>query len=460
MLSLAQVAEATGGRVIGAGERPLTSVSTDTRTLAPGALFVALRGPSFDGHDFVAAALERRAAAVLVGRADAVPAGASGVVVGDPLAALGRLAAWHRRRMPAQVMALTGSLGKTTTKELAAAILGELGPTLATEGNLNNHIGVPLTLLRLRPEHQLAVIEMGCNDFGEIAALAELAGPSIGLVTTVAGVHLEKLIDLDGVARAKGELLAALPPEGTAVVNLDDPRVRAMGSPARERLGWGAAPEADVRLRGREVVTRGDGAAQVVELEIAGRGTIRPRLRLLGEHNARNAAAAAALALAAGAGSEAIEAGLGRVGAQRGRLRLCAGRGGLRVIDDSYNASPDAVAAALAVAGESRGDDRAWLLLGEMAELGPEAEAIHRRVGGLAAGAGLAGLIAVGAAGAEALRQGALAGGMSAEAAWIAETPERAAELVLARAAAGDVVLVKGSRVARMERAVSALCGE
>jgi UDP-N-acetylmuramoyl-tripeptide--D-alanyl-D-alanine ligase len=357
--------------------------------------------------------------------------------------------------MPATVLGLTGSVGKTTTKDLTASILEELGETLATQGNLNNHIGVPLTLLRLRPEHELAVIEMGCNDFGEIAALAELARPTIGLVTAVAPAHLEKLVDLEGVARAKGELFAALPAEGMVVVNLDDSRVRTMASPARRRLGYGRDESAEVRLGARRTAAGQAEFAQEIELELAGRGSLRVGLRLLGEHNARNAAAAAALALAAGASPEAIASGLRRVEAPAGRLRLRAGAGGLRVIDDTYNANPESTAAALSVAVEARGRAAAWLVMGAMAELGPATEEAHRRVGALAAEAGLAGLVGVGAA-AEAICAGARAAGMTL--ALAAEAPDEAAALVSERAAADDVVLVKGSRAARMERAVAALC--
>ena len=451
-LSLTEVAWAVGGSLVGDGEARLTSVSTDTRDLSSGALYVALAGPRFNGHDFVRGAFATGASAALVGDPSCLPDRAAAVVVPDTLRALQRLAAWHRRQMPALVIALTGSVGKTTTKDLAAAVLARAGSTLFTRGNLNNHIGVPLTLLRLEPEHRFAVIEMGCNGFGEIELLAGIAAPTIGLVTRVAEAHLEGLGDLDGVARAKGELLASLPVDGTAVVNLDDPRVRAMRSPARRRIGYGEDSGADVRLSGREPGTDG---TQRLELALPGR-TVRPRLGLLGAHNARNAAAAAALAVAAGIEAEHVEAGLGDVLPAAGRLVMHRDAGALRVIDDTYNANPGSVAAALDVLREHRGSGGAHVLLGEMAELGGEREAAHRRIGALAARLGVTTLIGVEPA-AGWLCEGAVGAGMDRGAVLCAASPEEAARLVEPRAAVGDVVLVKGSRVAQMERAVTVL---
>jgi UDP-N-acetylmuramoyl-tripeptide--D-alanyl-D-alanine ligase len=451
VLTLAQVAEATGGEIVGAPGLRVASVTTDTRGLEPGALFVALRGDRFDGHAFVSDALGAGAVAALVSDASvACPA----VVVPDTLRALQRLAAWHRQRMPARVVGITGSAGKTTTKELTSSILARLGPTLATRGNLNNHIGVPLTLLRLEPSHAYAVIEMGCNGFGEIALLAGLARPEAGLITNVGEAHLEGLGDLAGVARAKGELFAALEPAGTAVTNLDDSRVRALPSPARRRLGYGRVEGAEVRLARRRPSREG---RQELEIELGAGQTIAPGLELLGAHNAANAVAAAALALAVGATAEAIEAGLGAVTPAPGRLQPRAGAGGLVVIDDTYNANPGAMEAALTVLCEHSGAARLHALLGEMLELGPESRAQHVRVGRLAAGLPLESLVATGVA-AGAYLTGAREGGMAGERLAAAETPEAAAEVVLRRSRPGDVVLVKGSRGAHMERAVAVLC--
>lgn len=460
MLTLAQVAEATGGEVVGGAGRDVrvSSVTTDTRSLEPGALFVALEGARFDGHAFVADALRSGAAAALISDPAAGGDGAApAVVVPDTLRALQRLAAWHRSRMPARVVGLTGSAGKTTTRELTASILSREGQTVAAQGNLNNHIGVPLTLLRIRPEHAYAVVEMGCNGFGEIALLAGLARPEAGLITNVGEAHLEGLGDLAGVARAKGELFAALEPSATAVANLDDPRVRALPTRAGRRLGFSRSggEGAAVRLRGRRPSRDG---RQELEIELDGGRTIAPTLALLGEHNAANALAATALARAVGASAEAIEAGLAAARPAPGRLQTRAGRDGLVVIDDTYNANPGAMEAALAVLRDHAATARLHAVLGEMLELGPESRAQHLRVGRFAAGLPLETLVAAGEP-ARAYLDGAAAAGLSpAERLAAAGTPEAAAELVLRRARPGDVVLVKGSRGAHMERAVAVLC--
>jgi UDP-N-acetylmuramoyl-tripeptide--D-alanyl-D-alanine ligase len=449
VLTLAQVEEATGGTCIGSLAQPLTSVSTDSRTLTPGALFVALTGPHFDGHRFLEAAYERGAAAVMVNSTALLPAGLPAVVVADTLEALQRLATWHRQRLPLTVVGLTGSAGKTTTKELVASILSEHAATVATQGNLNNHIGVPLTLLRFQPDHSLAVVEMGCSDFGEIALLASLARPSVGLVTNVGPAHLEKLGDLEGVARAKGELFAALPAEGWAVVNVDDERVRAMASSAR-RLTYGRGTEAELRL----VRRRAQGLGQELELALGGE-VIRPRLALLGDHNAFNALAAAAVAVALEIPSETIARGLERTQAVAGRLQVRTTPQGLTIIDDSYNANPDSMKVALKVLAEQTSPPaRGHALLGEMLELGQGARALHAAVARHALSLGVDSFVAVGpAAGwyAEGLDERCLSAGQAA-------TPAEGAQLVAQRARPGDWVLVKGSRGARMEQAVAALC--
>jgi len=453
--TLREVAEAVQGELVGDAATRITSVSTDTRALEQGALFAALKGPNFDGHDYIERAFEGGAHAVLVSQRPTRP-DATAVIVPETFVALQELAAWHRRRMPALVLGLTGSVGKTTTKELVAAITSRAGTTLATRGNLNNHIGVPLTLLRLRPEHRFAVIEMGCNGFGEIEMLARLAAPMVGLVTKVAAAHLEGLGDLDGVARAKGELLAALPACGVAVINMDDERVAVMASPASRRIGYGRSPDAQVRLRGRSPDQDG---AQRLELELLERGvTIRPNLGLLGRHNAHNATAAAAMAVAAGIGSEEIEAGLAAAASVPGRLSLL-DSDGLKIIDDTYNANPESVAAALEVVDEHKGDGAAHVLLGEMAELGAERDAAHRAIGALTAKFDPRTFVAVGPM-AGAMADGAIEAGMEREKVFVYQSPEDAGELVRARSAEGDLILAKGSRVARMERAVAVLTRE
>lgn len=459
VLTLSQVAKATGGRLIGDPARSIESVTTDSRGDVRGALFVALKGERFDGHAFVRKALGHGASAALVSDADSHSSASelgSAVVVDDTLVALQDLASFHRQQMGATVAALTGSAGKTTTKELVGTILNAVAPTLKTRGNLNNHIGVPLTLLRLESSHRYAVIEMGCNGFGEIERLTKIAGPTVGLITNVGEAHLEGLGDLDGVARAKGELFENLPTEGTAVVNADDDRVRERFSPAKRRITYGMADGADVRLIGRHIEPDG---RQRLEITLAGSGVCNPALALLGKHNATNALAAAALAVALGVSGDDIERGLSSAQPAPGRLALCAGIGGTVVIDDSYNANPTALVAALDVLAEHRrnGEVAIHALLGEMLELGPESSAHHERIGRYAAGLGLKTLVSSGAA-ARAYGLGAAVGGMEESQIYAVETPEEAASLVLDRASEGDVILVKGSRGAQMEGAVRTLC--
>lgn len=459
MLNLSQVAEVTGGRLIGDPARTVESVTTDSRGEVTGALFVALKGERFDGHAFVGKALGEGASAALISDLEALPSKpelGSAVIVGDTLTALQEIAAFHRQQMTATVAALTGSAGKTTTKELIGTILATMGPTLKTRGNLNNHIGVPLTLLRLEPSHRYAVIEMGCNGFGEIEQLAKITRPTVGLITNVGEAHLEGLGDLDGVARAKGELFDNLPPDGTAVVNTDDDRVRERFSPATRRITFGRSEVADVRLVSRRIEIDG---RQRLEIALPGAGVISPALALFGEHNATNALAAAALAVALDMSGDAIEHGLSSARPAPGRLALCEGIGGIVVIDDSYNANPTALIAALDVLAEHRQhrDVAIHALLGEMLELGPKSSMHHERIGRHAACLGLKTLVSSGFS-ARSYGLGAAVGGMEDGRIFAVETPEEAALLALDRVSEGDVILVKGSRGAQMERAVKVLC--
>ena len=318
---MSDVAAATGGRLAGA-DAAIAGVSTDSRTIEPGMLFVALAGERFDGNEFVAAAAQRGAAGAVVSKATA--AALSQVVVGDTQAALTALAAAWRTASSALVLGVGGSNGKTTTKEMLAAILAGAGPTLATRGNLNNHIGVPLTLLRLEPAHRYAVIEMGANHAGEIAALAALAKPSIALVTNAGDEHLEGFGDLDGVARAEGEMYEALGPGSTAVINADDPFCDtwvAMAPRGARILRFGIDAPADVRAQAITGRIESGAFATVFTLSI-GETDARVRLPLAGRHNVLNALGAAAAAHAAGVAMPVIVAGLERMRPVSGRLQL------------------------------------------------------------------------------------------------------------------------------------------
>ena len=430
--------EASGADVV------FTTVSTDSRQLSVGALFVALTGPNFDGHDFIAAARERGAVAALVSRpvADPLPQ----LRVADTRLALGQLAAAWRSRFTGILVALTGSNGKTTLKEMIAAILRVRGPTLATEGNLNNDIGVPLTLLRLNGEHAHAVIEMGANHPGEIAYLTELEQPDVAIINNAGPCHLEGFGDVAGVARAKGEIFQGLGPDGVAVINRDDEYADYwVGlNPGRRIMDFGLDRPAMVR---GEIL---DAASNRFRLSTT-MEEITVRLPLTGRHNVRNALAAAAAALAVGATLEDIRRGLESLREVGGRLQHLLGRHGGAVIHDAYNANPASLAAALAAVGAGPG--RKWLVLGDMRELGPAADAWHARSGSEARVAGFERLYALG----EHSRAAVAAFGTGA--AHFEDVDALVADLNRDLHQDGEpaVVLVKGSRGMRMERVVTAL---
>jgi UDP-N-acetylmuramoyl-tripeptide--D-alanyl-D-alanine ligase len=444
--SLAHFCSAMGGTLVGA-EAPFAGVSTDSRTLRPGELFVALAGPNFDGHDYVGAAAQRGAAGAVVARR--LPLAVAQIVVADPLAALQRAAAAWREQFALPLVAVAGSNGKTTTKELIAAILGEAGPCHATRGNLNNHIGVPLTLLELDTRHQSAVVEIGANRAGDVAGLVALVRPTVGILTNAGAEHLEGFGDLDGVARAEGELYAGLAAGATAIINHDDAyRELWVGmSRAARRYSFGLAPGADFSARDVAQHVAGGSLWQAFEL-LTPAGPVAVRIALAGLHNVVNALGAAAAAHAAGAQPAAIAAGLGKARAVRGRLQMRSGRAGARLLDDSYNANPSSLAVALDVLGALGGER--WLVLGDMAELGCETRAAHRAAGQQARAAGVSRLYAVGEATPEAVQ----AFGPGAE--WFADTAALA-ERVRALLAPGVTVLIKGSRRNRLETVVGAL---
>ena len=416
------------------------SVGTDSRAVAAGALFVALRGAHHDAHRFVAEALRQGAAAALV---EDPPPGvdpARLLRVPDTLRALGDLAAFTRRRWGGPLAAITGSNGKTTTKEMLAAIAaadGRLrGRTLATHGNLNNLIGLPLTLLRLRGDEAAAIVEMGMNAPGEIARMTAIAAPTIGVITNVGPAHLEGLGSVDGVAAAKGELFAGLGATATIAVNREDEHIVRLAAhfPGRRiEFGHGGEVWADaIDDRGFDGV---DFTLRVGALHT------RVRLRMAGRHNVQNALAAAALAHGLGLDVETMAAGLSAAAPPKMRLEVARLANGVTGVNDAYNANPASTEAALDTLARMPG--RHIAVLGEMRELGAAAGALHRQVGAYAAACGVQWLIAVGPQG-DALAAGARAAG-SIE---VDECPDAAAAaaLVAARWRRGDVVLVKGSR--------------
>jgi UDP-N-acetylmuramoyl-tripeptide--D-alanyl-D-alanine ligase len=462
---LMTLADAAGllprARLVGAAATPIERVHSDSRTLRAGDLFVALVGERFDGHDFLPQAKAAGAAAALASRGLA-EAGLPGLQVDDTLVALQALAAGWRARCTLPLIAVTGSNGKTTVTQMIAAILGAwLGDAaLATAGNLNNHIGVPLTLLRLRQDaavwHRAAVLELGMNHPGEIAQLAALARPTVALVNNAQREHQEFMASVDAVARENGAVIAALGADGVAVYPADDPMSAVWRALAGQRasLTFATAARTDVSA---EASWRGDDAAGHWAVRArTPAGAIAFALHAPGQHNLRNALAATAAALAAGAPPAAIASGLERFRPVAGRSqarRVERAGAAFTLIDDSYNANPDSVRAAIDLLATLPAPQ--WLLLGDMGEVGDQGPAFHREVGAHARARGIGRFWCVGDASADA------AAGYGAGVRHFA----RVDDLIAALPRAGEPipaasVLVKGSRFMRMERVVAALASE
>ena len=445
-LTLARIAHCGEGRLVGE-DRVFDCISIDSRNLPPGALFAALKGERFDGHDFGLAAAEHGACGLLVERE--LPVDLPQVIVRDTLGALTACAREQRRRFRGPVIGVTGSNGKTTTKEMIGAIVGELGPSLVTKGNLNNHIGVPLTLLGLNERHQHAVIEMGANHLGEIAHLASMAAPTVGLVTNAGAAHLEGFGSLEGVAEGKGELFAGLSRDGVAVINADDQFAESWRATAAGRriVTFGLERPADFTAQDIRDSIGEAGPSQEFNLVSPG-GTERARLALAGRHNLYDALGASAAAHAAGVALTIIVRGLALMKAVKGRLEFKPAINGALLVDDSYNANPGSLRAGLdafRVPGKTR-----WLVLGDMMELGPASGELHAEVGRYARVSGISRLLAFGP------QSRAAASAFGAGGIWF-ETIEDLIDEARRSLTADVVVLVKGSRANRLERVTAAL---
>jgi UDP-N-acetylmuramoyl-tripeptide--D-alanyl-D-alanine ligase len=458
--SLAEVLAATGGGLAGpAGSAIFGGISTDTRTIAPGDLFVALSGENFDGQAFAAEAVAKGAGGIVVGREPDPVQPVPTVVVADTQRALGDLAAWRRRQMPdLKVLAITGSTGKTTVKEMTAAILARKFPILKTTGNLNNLIGLPLTLLKVSDAQPLAVLEMGMNRPGEIARLTEIAAPDFACINNVHGAHLLGLDDINGVARAKAELFDGLAPSATMIVNLDDPLVRAMAKRYSQRqITFGLHRRAQVRA----TYVRLDGEAGIAFTLKIGREQIRVRLHCVGRHNVGNALAAAALAHGVGLNLEDIRRGLAEFTPYDKRLQIERLESGLRVVNDTYNANPASMLAALETVQGLGREHRAVAVLGDMLELGGESVAAHRQIGAAVARLGFSQLLAIGNFAEEMVAAARAAGMSKANCRIYPDKTEIVAQLkALLKGGglvAGDWLLVKGSRGMRMENIIAGL---
>ncbi|MFS8627963.1 MAG: UDP-N-acetylmuramoyl-tripeptide--D-alanyl-D-alanine ligase [Limnochordales bacterium] len=459
--TLEQVAADAGGRLLrGRPDAVVTGVATDSRTAQHGRLFVALRGQRFDGHAFVRQAFANGAVAALIrdgaDLARELPPGAGLITVDDTLAGLQRLAAAQRSRLRACVIGVTGSVGKTTTKDMIAAIAATRGRVVATRGNFNNEIGLPLTVLDADRDTDTLVVEMGMRAPGEIRALARLARPHVGVVTCVSAVHLERLGSLENIARAKQELVEELPADGAAVLNGDDPLVRGMAARAPGAvLFFGFGVDNDVRATDVELL--GEQGSRFV-IHAAGRRT-RVELPIPGRHHVSNALAAAAAALACGWDLDDVAAGLRAVCTHRSAMRteLVTTPSGVRVINDAYNASPVSMTAALELLTTLPGR-RKVAVLGDMLELGPLTEQAHVQLGEDAARRGVDLLITVGGQAAT-VAEAARRAGMPAEAVVVCRDAEEAAAAALRHVRPGDVVLVKASRGLQLERVVERLTG-
>jgi UDP-N-acetylmuramoyl-tripeptide--D-alanyl-D-alanine ligase len=456
-LSVAQVSEivgATADRIADPGAIVTGPVVIDSRQARPGSLFAALPGTQADGHDFAAAAAAAGAAAALVTRPVGVPA----LIVPDVLAALAALARAVVDRLPGlTIAAITGSAGKTTTKDLAAQLIESLGPTVSPKNSYNNEQGHPLTVLRVTEQTRYLVAEMSARGPGHIAELCRISPPRLGAVLCVGHAHAGVFGSIDDVARAKAELPEALPADGVAVLNADDARVAAMADRTAARVvTFGRALGADYRAAGVAI----DEAGRPGFTLVTGAGSAPVQLRLHGEHNVANALAAAALASQLGMDVADIAAGLSAATARsRWRMEVTRRPDGVTVVNDAYNANPEAVSAALSAVAAMAGTGRAFAVLGYMTELGAEAEELHEEAGRQAARAGLAGLIVVGDPAVPILT------GAKGEPSWrgeLLQVPDaQAAVAAVGRLVRpGDVVLVKASRAANLQRVGMALTGE
>ena len=452
------VLKATNGRLVsGNGETRFQAISIDSRTTKAGDLFIAISGEKHDGHNFLRDAFYRGALGVLVAedyinRQSPVPKQEElWMAVPDTLRALGNLAAFRRRQSEVSVVAITGTNGKTTTKEMTAAVLDQAFNVLKTPGNFNNLIGLPLTLFGLSDRHDWAVLEMGMNHPGEIRRLAEIASPDLGVITNVEPGHLAGVKDIHGVMEAKGELLEGLGQDGTAVLNIDDPRVCRLSE----------------RFAGRVVTFGIHNSAEVSGTPVSQTRThssfdlswydesVRVSLKVLGKGAIYNALAAAAVGYRVGLSMEEVKKGLESAVSLPGRMEISTLPGGIHLINDTYNANPGSVAVAIETLCALKGRGRGIFVIGEMMELGRYARNAHKQIGILAARSGVAGLYATGGF-ADTVAEGAAGAGMGRGKIFIG-TREQIVEALKRRSGPGDWILVKGSRLMAMEKVVEGL---
>ena len=455
-----EILDATGGELLcGNRGHSFDGVSIDSRNLSPGDLFLAIIGESHDGHGFAAAAVDQGAGGLVINRpmAEKLPVSAwkakdvTCIAVADTTRALGDLAGFNRRRANVSVAAITGSNGKTTTRKLTAGVVSRQFSILATAGNFNNEIGLPLTLLGLSPDHQWAVVELGTNNPGEIAKLTAICSPDIGVITNIGPAHLEGLGSLEGVMREKGDLIKGLAPNGRAVLNADDPRVLQLARESRhEVLLYGQSQDATIRAEDIE-----EDAQTSSFWLILGQERIAVQLNAPGHYMISNALAAAAVGHLLGIPAAAVKAGLESFKPVAGRMNIRQLQNGIQIIDDTYNANPDSMKAALTTIEKMQSGGRKIFVAGDMFELGALAPELHRQVGAIAAGTHIDRLYASGEHAPD-LAAGARQEGMPS-AATITGSREEILEDLIGWLQPGDLVLVKGSRGLAMETIVQGL---
>ncbi len=448
LFEISEIAAVTSGRILGPAGVAVSGVSTDSRKVSPGELFVPLKGERFDGHDYISQVAGAGVTSALADErwvgSHQIPEGISCVAVKNTLRALGDLAASWRSRFNIPVVAVTGSNGKTTTKEMLASILRQTGDGLATEGNLNNLIGLPLMVFKLRSEHLWAVFEMGMSEPGEIERLAEIAAPQTGIVLNAFPAHLASMGTVEAVAAAKGELLHRISDNGVAVVNADDPRIASLHqNPSARRISFGLKRG---EVRADNIRPLGADGQQFTMITPAGK--VEVMLSAFGKHNIYNALAASA-ALVDHIPLEVIAAGLSAFRPYKGRFRM-EKIAGVTLIDDTYNSNPASTSAALATLGDLKGSGKAFVALGDMLELGGNEAGLHRVAGGQAAQVAdhlyLVGTLT------DETAEGALDAGMAPESVMKGMTHEAVAEGIARLARPGDIILLKGSRGMKMEK--------
>ncbi len=454
----ALVTAVKGERMIGELSQTFQGVSIDSRTMQPGELFVCIKGDRFDGHAFLNRVIANQAAGVVVSDKEALKSaplkekGAFAVAVPDTLHALQALAAYHRSRSPVRVVGVTGTNGKSTAKEMIAGITSTRFNTLKTQGNLNNHIGLPLSLLKLEGSHEVAVLEMGMSAAGEIARLAEIARPEIGVITNISRAHMIDLKSLQDIQAAKGELFQALDENGTAVVNADDPLVRELAQNIRARvLTFGIDQPADIRAQ--DIRPQGENGFDF-KVRTPG-GTVPIHLPLLGRFNIYNALAAVAVGQVLGIAPERMNEGLQNLRMLRQRNEVVRHHG-IIFLNDTYNANPQSVREAMRTLDQFDAPGKKFLVMGDMLELGDETEPAHRQIGAEAAALSFDGFVCVGES-ARLAGESALASGMNAARVALFNEHQEAVDYLAERVGPGDCLLFKGSRGVRMEQVLEGL---